>query len=170
MDGDEAYNALPSLGRARLRPGALEPPDDDTNGITLLNNQRNLLLAVVLCGLLLFGWEAAMKWAYPNAPEPAASAPATTAAAPGDEPAKVKRTREGGLTDPAAAALEKRDLATALTSGQRVPIAAPEIAGSIDLVGARIDDLTLTSHRETVDRKSGPVRFSVVASRVWRMP
>ena len=159
MDGDEAYNALPPLGRARLRPGALEPPDDDTNGITLLNNQRNLLLAVVLCGLLLFGWEAAMKWAYPHAPEPAASTAAATADAPAEEPAKVKRTREGGLTDPAAAALEKRDLATALTSGQRVPIAAPEIAGSIDLVGARIDDLTLTSHREAVDRKSGPVRL-----------
>jgi YidC/Oxa1 family membrane protein insertase len=54
-----------------------------------LNNQRNLLLAVVLCGLLLFGWEAAMKWAYPNAPEPAATASATATAAAADEPAKA---------------------------------------------------------------------------------
>jgi hypothetical protein len=72
-----------------------------------LNNQRNLLLAVVLCGLLLFGWEAAMKWAYPHAPEPAAkSAATTTAAAPEGDAKKVVRTREGGLTDPAAEALE----------------------------------------------------------------
>ena len=160
MDGDEAYNALPPLGRARLRPGAIEPPDDDTNGITLLNNQRNLLLAVVLCGLLLFGWDAAMKYVYPAPPQPAAQATATAEpGAPAADTAKVRHTREGGLTDPAAEALEQRDLATVLKSPQRVAIAAPEIAGSIDLVGARIDDLTLTSHRQAVEKKSGPVRL-----------
>jgi YidC/Oxa1 family membrane protein insertase len=124
-----------------------------------LNNQRNLLLAVVLCGLLLFGWEGAMKWVYPQPAVPPKEQAAIAAAAPAGEPAKVKRTREGGLTDPAAEALERRDLATVLKSPQRVRIAAPEIAGSIDLVGARIDDLTLTAHRQTVEKDSGPVRL-----------
>ncbi|GGD87250.1 membrane protein insertase YidC [Tsuneonella deserti] len=125
-----------------------------------MNNQRNLFLAVVLCGLLLFGWEAGMKWFYPAPAVPAKEKVETSAApAPGDEPAKIKRTREGGLTDPAAEALEQRDLATVLKSPQRVRIAAPEIAGSIDLVGARIDDLTLTTHRQTVEKNSGPVRL-----------
>jgi YidC/Oxa1 family membrane protein insertase len=122
-----------------------------------LSNQRNLLLAVVLCGLLLFGWDVGINWLYPKPAETVAQR--APAAAPAGEPAKVVRTREGGLTDPAAEALEQRDLATALTSGQRTAIKAPEIAGSIDLVGARIDDLTLTSHRQTVEKNSGPVRL-----------
>jgi YidC/Oxa1 family membrane protein insertase len=118
-----------------------------------LDNQRNLLLAVVLCGLLLFGWDFAMQRIYP---EPAHKAVAT---APAATPAKTKPTREGGLTDPAAVALEKRDLVTALASPQRVRIAAPELAGSIDLVGARIDDLTLVHHTQSVEKDSGPVRL-----------
>ncbi len=122
-----------------------------------MDNQRNLLLAVVLCGLLLFGWDAGTKWFYPQPAESVKTQERIDAAA--DNPGAVVRTREGGLTNPAAEALERRDLATALKSPQRVRIAGPEIAGSIDLVGARIDDLTLTAHRQTADRDSGPVRL-----------
>jgi YidC/Oxa1 family membrane protein insertase len=60
---------------------------------------------------------------------------------------------------PAAASLDKRDLATALKSPQRLRIDAPEVSGSIDLVGARIDDLTLKSHRETEKKNAAPVRL-----------
>ena len=123
-----------------------------------MSNQRNMFLAVVLCGLLLFGWDAAINYIYPKPATPA-KVEGTTAAAPAGDTKKVVRSREGGLTDPAAEALEKRDLATVLKSPQRVAIAAPELAGSIDLVGARIDDLTLTTHRQTVDKDSGPVRL-----------
>ena len=123
-----------------------------------MSNQRNLFLAVVLCGLLLFGWDAAINYIYPKPATPAKVEATTAATAEGDTK-KVVRTREGGLTDPAAEELEKRDLATVLKSPQRVAIAAPELAGSIDLVGARIDDLTLTTHRQTVDKDSGPVRL-----------
>ena len=131
-----------------------------------MDNQRNLILAVVLTGLLLLGWDAGMRYFYP-APTPAAkSAPLTpnavpsttaeaaSAAATGAEP---KHTREGGLTG-AAVSEERRDLASALAKGGRVTIAAPRVSGSIDLTGAVIDDLTLNDHRETLDRSSGPVR------------
>ncbi|WP_057884307.1 membrane protein insertase YidC [Tsuneonella troitsensis] len=121
-----------------------------------MDNQRNLLLAVVLCGLLLFGWDAMMQQFYPQPDRPTPTEAATTAATPG---AAAPATREGGLTDPAAVALEKRDLATALRSPQRVRIDAPKVAGSIDLVGARIDDLTLKTHRETEKDDSDPVRL-----------
>ncbi len=125
-----------------------------------MSNQRNLLLAVLLCGLLLFGWDAAIKYVYPQASKPVPHAVASNdAVAASSDTKKVRRTREGGLTDPASEALEQRDLVTALASPQRVRIAAPEIAGSIDLVGARIDDLTLTSHRQSVEKNSGPVRL-----------
>ncbi len=124
-----------------------------------MDNQRNLLLAVVLCGLLLFGWDAATKYIYPQPAETAKTHEVAAAAKPAESGKKVVRTREGGLTDPAAEALEARDLKTALASPQRVRIDAPAIAGSIDLVGARIDDLTLKTHRQTVEKNSGPVRL-----------
>lgn len=118
-----------------------------------MDNQRNLLLAVVLCGLLLFGWDFAMQRMYP---QPVEEVRRDLVATPATAPT---RTRDGGLTDPAVAALEKRDLATALRSAERVRIAAPQLAGSIDLVGARIDDLTITAHREAVKKNSDPVRL-----------
>ena len=40
-----------------------------------MDNQRNLLLAVVLCGLLIFGWDAATRYFYPQPVETAATAP-----------------------------------------------------------------------------------------------
>ncbi|MFA9200593.1 MAG: membrane protein insertase YidC [Cypionkella sp.] len=122
-----------------------------------MDNQRNLLLAVVLCGLLLFGWDAAMTYFYPQPKEPVRAVAAEGSAGSAVQPGRSNR--DGGLVDPTAVALEKRDLASALKSSQRVRIAAPEITGSIDLVGARIDDLTLRAHREHVEKNSGPVRL-----------
>ncbi|MGN6497792.1 MAG: membrane protein insertase YidC [Tsuneonella sp.] len=123
-----------------------------------MDNQRNLLFAVVLCGLLLLGWNWAIERYYPQPAAPAHKE--QPAAAPThEETTKAKPTREGGLTDPLLQAEERRDLAADLHSPQRVAIAAPEIAGSINLIGARIDDVVLKSHRETVKKDSGPVRM-----------
>lgn len=120
-----------------------------------MNNQRNLILAVLLTGLLLLGWEMAMRWFYPQPDKPVAAA---TQAAPAPA-SSAKPTREGGLTDPAAIALEKKDLATELAAPTRVRIDAPAVKGSINLVGAQVDDLTLVRHTETLDKNSGPVRL-----------
>ena len=119
-----------------------------------MKDQRNLILAVVLTGLLLLGWEVGMRWLYPQPEKPVA---AQTAAAGADN--KAKPTREGGLTDPAAIALEKQDLKTALASPGRVKIDAPAVRGSINLTGALIDDLTLNRHTESIDENSGPFRL-----------
>ncbi|HSJ77692.1 MAG TPA: membrane protein insertase YidC [Erythrobacter sp.] len=121
-----------------------------------MDNQRNLLLAVVLCGLLLFGWDAMMQQFYPQPDRPAPTETVSPTAAPATGAAP---TREGGLSDPAAVALENRDLATALRSPQRVRIDAPKVSGSIDLVGARVDDLTLKAHSQTEKDGSDPVRL-----------
>ncbi|HUQ12761.1 MAG TPA: membrane protein insertase YidC [Novosphingobium sp.] len=120
-----------------------------------MENQRNLILAVVLTGLLLLGWDAGMRYLYPQPALSAVTAPVASA----EPPAKAKPTREGGLTSAADIATEKRDLATTLASGGRIPIAGPRVAGSIDLTGAVIDDLTLTDHRAELSKKSGPVRL-----------
>ena len=46
-----------------------------------------------------------------------------------------------------------------LASGNRVKIETPRLQGSINLVGAQIDDLVLPQYRETIDKKSPPVRL-----------
>ena len=124
-----------------------------------MENQRNLILTVVLMGLLLIGWDYGLRYFYPQTaqkPKAVASAPATPAT--GDA-APAKPTREGGLQSPADVALEKQDLAQALASSQRVAIDAPGLKGSINLTGAVVDDLTLARHRESIDKTSAPVRL-----------
>jgi YidC/Oxa1 family membrane protein insertase len=117
-----------------------------------VDNQRNIILAVLLTGLVLFGWDAAIRYIYPqaNAPRPQASAPAA--------PSTTMPTRAGELTDPAGIALQAKDLASALRGPSRVPIAAPGLSGSISLAGALVDDLTSNRHRATVEKDSGPSR------------
>src|SRR5690606_4684040 len=71
----------------------------------------------------------------------------------------AQHSREGGLSDPMEQAAEVRDLRTALAVPGRIAIDAPQVAGSINPVGARIDDIVLKAHRQTVDKDSGPVRL-----------
>ena len=121
-----------------------------------MDNQRNLIVAVVLCLALLLGFDLLMGQFYP---QPAPSEQVTTQADTPTQRAEVRHTREGGLTDPLDQAAEVRDLRTALAAGGRIALDAPEVAGSINPVGARIDDIVLKTHRQTVDRDSGPVRL-----------
>ena len=121
-----------------------------------MDNQRNLIVAVVLCLALLLGFDLLMGQFYP---QPAPSEQVTTQADTPTQRAEVRHTREGGLTDPLDQAAEVRDLRTALAAGGRIAIDAPEVAGSINPVGARIDDIVLKTHRQTIDKDSGPVRL-----------
>lgn len=56
-------------------------------------------------------------------------------------------------------AARKVDLKAALASPNRVAIDTPRVAGSINLAGARIDDIVLKDYRETQKKVSGPVRL-----------
>jgi YidC/Oxa1 family membrane protein insertase len=121
-----------------------------------VENQRNIILAVLLTALVLFGWDAGVGYFYPQSKTPAqvvANGGADKAVSP------LKPTREGGLRDQAEVQLEQQDLKTALASSGRVAIAAPGVSGSINLKGAILDDLVLNRHRETVKKDSGPVRI-----------
>ena len=120
-----------------------------------MDNQRNLIVAVVLCLALLLGFDLVVGQLYP---QPATTEQVQRAEADGGLP-PAQHTRDGGLVSPAERAAEVRDLATALAVADRVKIDAPEVAGSINPVGARIDDLVLKAHRQTVDDDSGPVRI-----------
>jgi YidC/Oxa1 family membrane protein insertase len=117
-------------------------------------DNRNLLLAVVLSGLLILGWDVGMRYFYPEAAVPtevAATATPTTATA--------GKAQGAGDLGSEGAGTRKVDLKAALASGTRVVIDTPRVAGSINLVGARIDDIVLKDYRETVKKDSGPVRL-----------
>ncbi|MBS1240059.1 MAG: yidC, partial [Proteobacteria bacterium] len=130
-----------------------------------MDNQRNIILAVVLSALLLFGWDAFSRWYFP-APQPQIAAQqAPQAASAGSESAEDEKlrhsrtNREGGLHDATDIALEAKDLEAELAAPGRVKIAAPGISGSINPVGAQIDDLTLTAYRQGLEKDSPPVRL-----------
>lgn len=99
-----------------------------------------------------------MRFFYPEAsitaPMDAAEPAAQTSAAGAPDTVKVASDL-GSDAKPA----QKVDLAAALASPDRVAIDTPRIAGSINLVGARIDDIVLKDYRQTVAKDSGPVRL-----------
>ena len=128
-----------------------------------MDNQRNLILAIVLSAVLLFGFDFLMGKFYPQ-PEmdgqpAAASAPLDEAAPAASDEAPVAHVRDGGLTSPADIAAEQESLALDLGAPERIQIAAPAVTGSINPIGARIDDLTLNEHKQSTDEDSGPVRL-----------
>jgi YidC/Oxa1 family membrane protein insertase len=112
-----------------------------------VQNQRNLILAVLLSALVFLGWTFLSARYFPVA------APPSTKIVNGKQVALP--TPESQLDQPARV----QNRAVVLRSSPRVAIATPRIAGSINLKGARIDDLVLTDHRETIAKDSPPVRL-----------
>lgn len=117
-------------------------------------DSRNVILAVVLSAVVLFGWQffvagpqieraqQAQQLEAQQAAENAVPTPAGTVA-PGA--AATPDTGDGqGFADRAAA----------LASTARVKIETVALTGSINLTGARLDDLELKRYRETQDPDS----------------
>ncbi|MEL7688436.1 membrane protein insertase YidC [Citromicrobium bathyomarinum] len=118
-----------------------------------MDNQRNLIFAVVLCGLMILLYDSAISYFYPAPPESEQTERATTP----EQRAAQEVANESGLAP--SVAQQAVDLDEALASGNRVAIDAPRVEGSINLVGARVDDIELKDHRATVDEDSGPVQL-----------
>jgi len=116
-----------------------------------LQNNRNLLLALVLSAAVIFGWSFLSQRLFPTPPPPVAGAKGS--AGPGTQP---YTPASPGLA-PAPAAL--RDRAAVLAETPRVPIRTPRVEGSINLVGARIDDLVLKNYRETIKPGAQPIHL-----------
>ena len=114
------------------------------------DNNRNLILAMVLSALVMIGWYAFFA---PEPPPPA-------------DPAVATRTAPGAPAAPAAPAAEPAASPTLIGAADdpvltapRVAITSPSLKGSISLAGGRIDDLMLTGYRETMDPSSPFVRL-----------
>ncbi len=126
-----------------------------------MNDNRNTILAVVLSGLVLLGWQyffnipqmekqraqsqMQSQLANPTAPTGAAPGNATPPAA---APAPAANAPAANQPASAAPAIS-RD--AAIAAGPRIKIDTPRLSGSIALKGARIDDLSLVQFRDTVD-------------------
>src|SRR2546430_6126093 len=134
-----------------------------------MSDNRNTILAVILSGLVLIGWqyfynapqmEKQRAGQQPQsdlakpAPQPGTTtAPATT---PQTGAAPAPSANAPATNQPASAApVVGRD--SAIASTPRVKIDTPRVTGSISLKGARIDDLSLMQFRETVDPSSPPI-------------
>lgn len=129
----------------------------------MTDDNRNLLLAVFLSVLLLFGWSfVSERWLTPPTTataDAAKEAPASAPAAPDVAPPAADSAAKGGAAPVAVATGQPQALAAALKAAPRVRITTPRLAGSINLDGAKIDDLVLTDQKVTVAKDSPSVRL-----------
>jgi YidC/Oxa1 family membrane protein insertase len=119
------------------------------------NDNRNMILAIVLSALVLFGWGFVTQSFFPAANPP---------------PTKIENGKQVATPQPQAAptpapaaprANLNRDAVVRASQarGERIAIRTPQLEGTINLVGARIDDLVLTRHRDGIGRDSHPIRL-----------
>ncbi len=120
-----------------------------------MENNRNMILAIVLSGLVLIGWTTLSERYFPAPkPVPAAVKPVDPAAATAPPGVSTVPSVPGVAAKPVA-----RDLKAVLAEGNRVAIDTPSLKGSINLKGGQIDDLVLPIYGETVAKGSPPVRL-----------
>ncbi|MDO7840892.1 membrane protein insertase YidC [Sphingomonas immobilis] len=112
---------------------------------------KNFLLFAVFAALILFGWQIIGAKFFPTANPPATkivdgkSKPVDTTAGPAGPAAN----RPGQI----------RDREKVIAESPRVRIQTPRLAGSINLKGARIDDLVLSKYKETIAKDSKSIRL-----------
>ena len=109
---------------------------------------RNMVLFAILVVAVLFGWPLVSGHFFPTANPP------TTQVVDGKS-VPLPNPRASAATDPAAV----RDRAVVLAETPRVLIDTPRLRGSINLKGARIDDLMLPTYSETIAKDSPPIRL-----------
>jgi YidC/Oxa1 family membrane protein insertase len=115
-------------------------------------NNRNTIIFFVCAAIMLLAYQffVADPQAKRVQAEEAARKAAVAAAPAG----------AGGMTAPGAAAVPQViSRQAALTASPRVPIETPSLKGSLNLRGARIDDLYLVDYRETLKKDSPPVEL-----------
>lgn len=122
------------------------PPQDNQSP-----DVKNIVLAVVLSTMVLLGWTVVADRFFPTEAPPVAS----TAAPAGAPAAAALQGAAPAIAGPGA--ILGRD--AALAASPRVAIDTPRLKGSINLTGARFDDLVLPSYRQTNDKASLPVRL-----------
>ncbi len=114
-----------------------------------MNEQKNLILAIVLSAVVLFGWSAISERFFPTANPPVTRV----------EDGKEVVIPQPGADPAADTPVAIRDRNTVIGETPRVAIRTPRLTGSINLKGARIDDLVLANYRETIADGSPNIRL-----------
>jgi YidC/Oxa1 family membrane protein insertase len=128
-------------------------------------DNRNYILAIVLSILVLVGWQyfvgmpqmerqRQQQAQQQRQAQQAPAQPGQAPAAPGTPAPGATSTAPAapGVLAPAPGGGQTRE--AILASTPRVGIETPRLTGSINLVGARLDDLVMTAYRETIARNS----------------
>ena len=113
-----------------------------------MNENKNLILAIVLSALVLLGWGWMSQKFTPANPSPVKADNGIVKPVPQPNASAVPNT---------PAQMRNRDVV--LREAPRVQIQTPSLKGSINLKGARIDDLVLLNQREGIAKDSPPVRL-----------
>jgi YidC/Oxa1 family membrane protein insertase len=108
--------------------------------------QRNLIIAIALSAVILFGFQFLMPKPPVTHHEPAQQTTDAGGAAQSAAPAAAPTAP--GVAAPVAGSEPRAEV---LSKSQRVTIDTASLHGSIDLTGARIDDLTLKQYHETTE-------------------
>ena len=116
-----------------------------------MSDNRNFILAIVLSLAVLLGWSAISRQFFPTAAEPSTKVE-NGKQVPQQQPSQQPT---GTVTTPQT----NRALNLVLRESPRLAIETPSLRGSINLKGARIDDLVLTRHTQTIAADSPPVRL-----------
>jgi len=134
-----------------------------------MGDHKNTIIAVVLSLLVVVGWQyfvgypqmerqrqqAELKQQEQAQVQPGATnRPGTDqhAATPSGGPPEAP-----GVPNAATPAAQAATREAVINATPRIVIDTPRLGGSIDLKGGRIDDLTLTQYRETIDPNSPPI-------------
>ncbi len=113
-----------------------------------MDDKRNIVIAALLTLVILFGWPYVARYVFPPANPPATKVE-------GGRTVAVPQAGPTGVSTPA----RMRDRALALRESPRVAIRTPKLVGSINLKGARIDDIVLPGYRESIAKNAQPVRL-----------
>ncbi|MBS0638232.1 MAG: membrane protein insertase YidC [Acetobacteraceae bacterium] len=117
-------------------------------------DQKRLFVAIVASLAILFGFQYLVAPHLPKPPPPAKTQVASTDGSTGT-PAQ----KDGTPASSAASGPGDQASLSVPANVPRVKISAPRVAGSLSLLGARLDDLTLTGYRETLAPNSPDVRL-----------
>ncbi|MFD1794480.1 membrane protein insertase YidC [Paracoccus aurantiacus] len=116
------------------------------------DNNRNLILAMVLSMLVVLVW---FTFFAPEPPPPPPETDAVTQAQPAAPSATGTDAQAPAGAVPATTSASQDPTASA----PRIKIASPSLSGSISLAGGRLDDLLLTKYHETLAENSPYVRL-----------
>ena len=127
-----------------------------------MKEQQNFLAAIVLSLAVLLGWqffvveprmaaERAQRLAAAQSEE--AAAQNGTDMAPQVENAPQADGLTGAAPQPTPSGVQNK-ATQALADSPRLPIRTAQLEGSIALIGARIDDLTLTAYRQSIEENA----------------